>query len=117
MGKDAAAGAKVTVPATIHWVGRMNIAFIFFASVLSASSAGAQARNPEGCPQPERGSKSAESSGVTTLLLCKPAPPKKLPSRKEAPKKSTTPAETAKALDPTKKAGPDVSEHSVGKGQ
>jgi hypothetical protein len=79
------------------------------------ASAGYRVRNPSGCPQPEDVSTNPESAGVTTLLLCKqPVEPKKLPPKKETPKKSAppAPAETAKALNPTKKAAPDPSEHA-----
>jgi hypothetical protein len=70
-------------------------------------------RNPSGCPQSEHASTDPESRGITTLLLCKPVEAKKLPTKKETPKKSapSAPAETAKSLNPTKKAGPDPSEH------
>jgi hypothetical protein len=83
------------------------------------ASAGYRIRNPSGCPQPEHVSPNPESAGVTTLLLCKPVEPKKLPTTKESPKKSArpAPAETAKALDPTKKAAPDPSEHAEKAGQ
>lgn len=82
-------------------------------------SAGYRIRNPSGCPQPERVSPNPDSEGVTTLVLCKqPVEAKELPTKKEAPKKSAPPVpETAKALNPTKKAAPDPSELAEKAGQ
>jgi hypothetical protein len=73
-----------------------KLALILVASVFAASSVNAdEIPNPQGCPQPERVSNSAQPAELTTMLGC-PDNPKALPKKNSAglPTALTTTART-----------------------
>ena len=77
-----------------------RLALILVASVLAASNADAEhVPNPRGCPQPEWLSKSAQSEGVTTLLLCRDERKAKTVTKREAQRDVSEPRSDKVALE------------------